>query len=282
LIHRDAKYADLFEETLYNALLGSIDLAGENFYYQNPLEQRRSRYDWHVCPCCVGNIPRTLLMLPTWMYARDDENLYVNLFIGGSAQIEEVADTQVELIQATDYPWSGNVSITVNPKSARKFGMRIRSPRRSVSDLYACSPESDGIASISVNGHTITPKIEKGYAVIHRQWKAGDRIDLTLPMKAQRVKGIDKIEATRGRVALRRGPLIYAIEEVDQDNDAVLSPTAELKAEWRPDLLHGTTVLTSVWNDQSPLLAIPYYLRNNRDPSSLSRVWIRDEGLLPF
>ncbi|MBN2473795.1 MAG: glycoside hydrolase family 127 protein [Pirellulales bacterium] len=276
LIHHDAKYADLYEETLYNALLGSIDLAGEKFYYQNPLDERRPRYEWHGCPCCVGNIPLTLLMLPTWTYARDDQNVYINLFIGGSTQVGDVAGTQVGLTQRTDYPWGGDVSITVNPESARTFGVRIRSPRHSVSDLYTCSPESDGIASISVNGQTITPPIEKGYVVVHRKWKAGDRIDLTLPMKAQRVKGVDKIEATRDRVALRRGPLIYAVEEVDQDPDAVLSSTAELKAEWRADLLHGTVVLTSVWSDQSALMAIPYYLRNNRKPSSLSRVWIRD------
>jgi DUF1680 family protein len=284
LIHHDAKYADLYEETLYNALLGSIDLAGNSFYYQNPLDERRSRYDWHGCPCCVGNIPRTLLMLPTWMYARDAQNLYVNLFVGGSVQVGDVADTQVELVQKTDYPWSGKVSITVNPKSAQTFGMRIRSPKHSVSDLYACMPESDGITTVYVNGQTVTPPIENGYVVIQRQWKAGDRIDLTLPMKVQRLKGIDKIEATRGEVALRYGPLIYCVESVDQDIDKALPREASLKTEWRSDFLGGVQVLTGEWSDGSPFLAIPYYARQNRRAASeggrrgvRSLVWIDEE-----
>ncbi len=73
LAYHDAKYADLYEETMYNALLGSLDLEGKNFYYDNPLVESVARYPWHVCPCCVGNIPRTLLMVPTWTYVRGKE-----------------------------------------------------------------------------------------------------------------------------------------------------------------------------------------------------------------
>src|SRR5437588_9617999 len=126
--YHDAKYADLYEETMYNALLGSTDLEGKNFYYDNPLADYRDRYGWHVCPCCVGNIPRTLLMIPTWTYLKSDEGIYVNLFIGSTINVEwhsasslsgqtgkmpfPHAGTDVQMIQKTDYPWSGNVSIT--------------------------------------------------------------------------------------------------------------------------------------------------------------------------
>ncbi|MHC4628708.1 MAG: glycoside hydrolase family 127 protein, partial [Planctomycetota bacterium] len=126
MTYHDAKYADLYEDTLYNALLGSIDLEGRNFYYQNPLDSRRRRYDWHGCPCCVGNIPRTLLMLPTWTYVKSDDGIYVNLFIGGTVAVEGVAGTNVEMVQATDYPWSGDVSITVNPQVQKRFSVRVR------------------------------------------------------------------------------------------------------------------------------------------------------------
>jgi len=187
LTYHDARFADLYEETLYNALLGSIDLEGRNFYYQNPLDSRRPRYDWHVCPCCVGNIPRTLLMMPTWTYARSDDTIYVNLFIGSTITVEDVAGTDVEMVQATDYPWTGDVSVTVNPETKKTFSVRIRVPNRSVSELYTGTPDSDGIASISVNGSAINPHVEKGYAVITRKWRAGDKIDLKLPMKVQRV-----------------------------------------------------------------------------------------------
>jgi DUF1680 family protein len=278
LTYHDAKFADLYEETLYNALLGSIDLEGKNFYYQNPLDERGPRYDWHVCPCCVGNIPRTLLMLPTWIYAKSADGIYINLFIGGTVTIEGVAGINVEMVQKTDYPWSSEVSITVNPQQAKKFGIMIRVPNRSVSELYAATPQSDGITSISVNGSAITPPVDKGYAVINRLWSPGDKIELKLPMKIQKIKGIDKIEAAKGRVALRYGPLIYCAESIDQDLNNVLRAegvppsdhgqdardTATLTTEWKGDFLDGVMVIKGTWADGSALTAIPYYARSNR------------------
>jgi len=200
LTYHDAQFADLYEETLYNALLGSIDLEGKNFYYQNPLDSRRRRYDWHGCPCCVGNIPRTLLMLPTWTYVKSNDGIYVNLFIGSTMTVPGVMGTDVEMVQVTDYPWSGDVAITVNPKQTRTFSVAVRMPDRDVSELYTARPDCDGITSISVNGSAVGPVTERGYAVITRRWEAGDRIDLKLPMKVQRVKGSKKIAATRGQV----------------------------------------------------------------------------------
>lgn len=264
LTYHEAKYADLYEETLYNALLGSMDLEGKNFYYQNPLDSRRFRYDWHGCPCCVGNIPRTLLRLPTWLYAKGPESIYVNLFIGGTVTVEDVAGTDVEMAQATDYPWSGKVAITVNPAVTKRFSVKVRVPTRSVSELYTRTPESNGITSISVNGSAITPAVERGYAVITRTWNAGDKIEVTLPMKVQRVKGRDVIAATRGRVALQYGPLVYNAESVDQDLDNVLSPDSALTTEWRGDLLGGVIVIRGTWADGSALTAIPNYARCNR------------------
>ncbi|MFO8013638.1 MAG: glycoside hydrolase family 127 protein [Phycisphaerae bacterium] len=282
--YRDARYADLYEETLYNALLGSMDLEGKNFYYQNPLDARGFRYPWHGCPCCVGNIPRTLLRLPTWTYVKGDDGVYVNLFIGSTARVREVAGTDVEMVQATDYPWSGKVAVTVNPAKEATFSVRIRVPHRSVSDLYTASPACDGIASIALNGEAITPPIEDGYAVIPRKWKAGDTIGLVLPMKVERVRGIERIEATRGRVALRYGPLIYHVENVDQEMDKVLPPASALKTAWRGDLLGGVTVIRGTWADGSPLTAIPYYARCNREPPDgrdggrpRAAVWLREE-----
>jgi DUF1680 family protein len=286
--YHDARYADLYEETLFNALLGSVDLEGKNFYYQNPLESRRFRYDWHGCPCCVGNIPRTLLMLPTWMYAQGADSIYVNLFIGSTVTVRGVAGTDVTMVQATDYPWSGRVAITVNPAEERAFSVRVRAPNRSVSDLYTAAPPSDGIASIAVNGSAVATPLEKGYAVITRTWKAGDRIELVLPMTVQRVRGIEKIDATRGQVALRYGPLIYNVENVDQEMDKVLPPESELETVWRGDLLGGVKVIRGAWADGSPLTAVPYYARCNREPPApeggeggrrgpRASVWLREE-----
>lgn len=263
-LYRDAKYADLLEETMYNALFGSLDLGGRHYYYDNPLDTNIPRYAWHNVPCCVGNIPRTLLMLPTWMYARDGDGLYVNLFVGSTATVEDVAGTDVEVVQETEYPWDGAVAITLNPAARRRFSVRIRVPNRTVSDLYEATPDANGIESIAVNGETVDPEIERGYAVLTRTWSPGDRIELMLPLRVQRIRADERIEANRGRVALRRGPLVYNIEEEDQDIHKALPPRAPLTEEWREDFLGGVTVIRGQFADGSPMLAIPNFARANR------------------
>ena len=265
LAYHDAKYADLYEETMYNALLGSTDLEGKNFYYDNPLIENKPRYEWHVCPCCVGNIPRTLLMIPTWTYVKGADGLYVNLFIGSTIKVEKVAGTDVEMVQKTDYPWSGNISITVNPKELKKFTVYVRVPNRTTSALYTPAPQVNGLKSLTVNGKSVTPKIENGYAVITREWNAGDKIDLVLPMEVQRVKADEHIAADRGAVALRYGPLVYNVEQADQPDISKPIGSAPLTTEWRSDLLDGVMTIKGKWADGSPLLAIPDYARKNRD-----------------
>jgi DUF1680 family protein len=275
LTYHDARYADRGEETLYNAVLGSLDLDGRNFTYTNQLESRGARYGWHVCPCCVGNIARTLLRLPTWMYAKGPDSLYVNLFAGSTVTVGDVAGVNVEVVQATDYPWNGKVAITVNPSAEREFTVNVRVPSRKTSNLYDVTPECEGLTSLSVNGKAVEPKVVNGYAALTRSWKAGDRIDLVLPLEVQRVKASDKVVADRGRVALRYGPLVYNIESVDQDVDQVLSPTSPLSAKWEPDLLGGVVAIHGTFANGAALTAIPNYARNNRGGRSL--VWIRDQ-----
>ena len=274
LAYHDAKFADLYEETIYNALLGSTDLAGAHFYYDNPLVENKPRYAWHACPCCVGNIPRTLLMIPTWTYTKSDAGVFVNLFIGSSVNVERVAGTDVELVQQTDYPWSGKISITVNPKQAKKFTVFVRVPDRTTSELYTPEPKVSGLKSLAVNGEKISPQIESGYAVITREWKAGDQIELELPMEIQVVKADEHIKADFGRIALRYGPLIYTIETADQPRLDLSPDVKTLATEWRGDLLGGVMVIKGKWNDGSPLLAIPNYARQNR--GGKSAVWLKE------
>jgi DUF1680 family protein len=269
LAYHDAKYADLYEQTMYNALLGGTDLQGKNFYYTNPLSENSLRTPWHTCPCCVGNISRTLLMMPTWVYAKSADGVYVNLFVGSTITVENVGGSDIEMVQATEYPWNGKVSITVNPKVARSFSVRIRVPDRAVSSLYTSTPDANGVISIAVNGSAIKPVIDKGYAAITRAWKAGDKIDVVLPMKVQRVRASDKIAADRDKVALRYGPLMYNVEKVDQDITKALSPDSPLTAEWKADLLGGVMVIKGTFADGGPMLAIPNYARTNRDVAAL-------------
>jgi uncharacterized protein len=270
---QEARYADLYEETVYNAILGDVDLEGQNFTYTNPLDSSGRRYKWHGCPCCIGNIPRTLLMLPTWTYTQGRDQVCVNLFVGSTVTLEHVAGTSVQLVQTTDYPWSGKVSLTVNPAAPKRFALRIRVPNRQTSELYTNTPAVRGLTSLALNGQPLKPVLEQGYAVLQRTWKAGDKIEWEVPLKVQRIKASDQIAATRGRVALRYGPLIYNIESVDQNVESVLSPAAPLSTEWQPNLLGGVTVIKGEFADGKPLLAIPNYARLNRGGRSL--VWIK-------
>jgi DUF1680 family protein len=267
LAYHDAQYADLYEQTVYNALVGSLALDGKNFYYDNPLDARVNRYPWHSVPCCVGNLPRTVLMLPTWMYSRSADSINVNLFAGSRVQIEGIAGTNVEMVQATEYPWDGKVAITVNPAARKSFTIRVRVPNRDVSSLYTSTPQVHGLTALSVNGQRVTPKIVDGYAEITRAWARGDRIQFEVPMAPQLIRGSEKIEAVRGKVALRLGPLVYNIEKADQDITKQIDPTAPLSVEFRKDLLGGVPVIKGKFADGSALLAVPNMVRMNRNPA---------------
>ena len=278
LAYHDAKYADLYEQTMYNALLGSLDLEGKNFYYDNPLSGGRARYPWHTCPCCVGNLARTLLMIPTWTYVKGNDGIYVNLFIGSTINVEKIAGTDIQMVQKTDYPWSGNISLTVNPKESKKFTVYLRIPNRTTSELYKPTPQVNGVKLLAVNGEIIHPTIVNGYAVITRTWKTGDKIAMVLPMEVQRIVADQRVAADRGLVALRYGPLIYNVERADQPDINQAIGSAPLTTEWRGDLLHGVMVIKGQWADGSPLLAIPNYARNNRNSEGVgSMVWIQNQ-----
>jgi uncharacterized protein len=264
LAYHDARYADLYEETMYNALLGSLNLDGTDFYYTNALSTAEPRYGWHSCPCCVGNIPRTLLMMPTWTYVRGDDGLYVNLFVGSTMNAGKVAGTEVEMVQKTDYPWSPKVAITVNPAVSREFTIYVRVPDRRTSELYTATPVVSGLRTISVNGVAIHPAIEHGYAVIRRSWKKGDRIDFELPMAVQRIVADAKVAADSGRVALRYGPLLYNVEMADNGSVDRRIGNGPLRLEWKDSLLGGVMTINGRWADGSPLVAIPNYARMNR------------------
>ena len=203
-------------------------------------------------------------MMPTWTYVRGDDGIYVNLFVGSTIRVGSVAGTQLEMIQKTGYPWKPGVSITVNPATASTFTVYVRVPNRRTSELYKAEPAVDGLQSISVNGEPVSPTIAHGYAVIRRQWKKGDRIDLELPMPIQRVTADPRIAADSGRVALRYGPLLYNVETADNGSIGGRIGDAPLKLVWADNLLGGVMTIRGQWADGTPLIAIPNYARMNR------------------
>jgi hypothetical protein len=269
-------FMDVQERVLYNNILGSVELSGVNFYYQNPLRSDKARYPWHGCPCCVGNIPRTLLAIKDLAFSRGTSGdvLAVNHYLAGAWAIPGVAGTSLKVEQETDYPWKGEVSLRIRPEAPATFTLMLRIPDRAGSALYAVEPDLKGRFTVAVNGQPEPAEAVDGYARIRRPWKDGDRVDLVLPMEVQRVRCDARAAANRGRVALQRGPLVYSLEDVDNGDTSalVLKPTAALRAAWKPDLLGG---VWAIEGNEPKLLAVPNYARLNRGGGS--RVWIVED-----
>lgn len=294
LMHGDASYIDVLERTLYNAALSGVSMDGDRFFYPNVLESisGHERSPWFACACCPSNVARFIPSVPGYVYAHRDRDVYVNLFVGGDATIQ-TADNTVTLTQQTEYPWDGKVTIHVEPQKSATFNVCVRIPgwarnEAVPSNLYRFQDSVKDEAVLRVNGRRISPPTEKGYARIERQWGSGDTIELRLPMPVRRVVAHEAVKATRGKVALQRGPLVYCLE--GHDNDAqvlslVISDKARFKARRRRDLLGGVTVLTGraraakrtldgdvVLTRERPFTAIPYYAWAHRGRSPMT-VW---------
>jgi DUF1680 family protein len=274
-LHADAHYRDVQERLLYNAVLGSVELTGINFYYQNPLESDKARYPWHSCPCCVGNIPRTIFGLKDAMYSTDKarREVFISHFADSEATLPEVAGAPLRIRQETDYPWQGRIVVTLHPANAAEFTVKLRIPDRTESELYRAVPDVAGEFTLSVNGEAQSVKAANGYASLTREWKDGDRIELELPMPVQRVYCDGRVQANRGKVALQRGPLVYSFEDKDHPQSVrslVLRPDVPLKTTRRDDLLGGVTVI-----EGPGLTAVPNHTRLNR--GGWSQVWLTED-----
>ena len=295
LLHPDARYADLMERILYNGFLDGVSLKGDRFFYQNPLMSygNYERFDWIDTPCCPPNVVRLIASLGKYIYAHNDDELYVNLFIGSSAHFT-MGGARVRVEQQTRYPWDGDVRISIEPDQPRDFTVYVRIPgwtgdQVMAGDLYRFFGTSHSSVTLKVNGRALNPAMANGYAQIRREWKAGDFIDLSLPMDVRRILADPRVKDDAGLVALERGPLVYAAEWPDNGGHAlnlVVPDNTPLRSEFRKDLLNGVEVITgkvpavvrskdgnaSVTQSAS-LVAIPYYAWANRGMGEMA-VWL--------
>lgn len=297
LLHGDGKYIDVMERTLYNGLLAGVSLDGTRFFYPNPLESdgRHQRSPWFGVACCPGNITRFLASVPGYVYAHQGSRIYVNLYAGGTAEIKLNDGRSVKVTQQTRYPWDGAVRLSVDPGNKGPLTLNFRIPGWArnepvPSDLYEFQTPATQPVSLKINGKQVPYKLNKGYAVIDRKWKAGDVVDLNLPMPVRHVRADSRVEDDLGKVCLERGPLVYCVEWPDVKNGQVLnlllSDSEPVSAEFRPDLLGGVEVLQShalslryadaqrkIAREQTQLLAIPYYAWANRGRGEMA-VWV--------
>jgi hypothetical protein len=301
LLHADAKYVDVMERTLYNGLISGVSLDGKTFFYQNPLEATGSagkdqRSPWFGVACCPGNITRFMASVPGYVYAERNDAIWVNLYAANNADIKLDNGHRVEMTQETRYPWDGAVKMTVSPDQASALTIHVRIPGWArnepvPSDLYRDTDRNTDPVVLKVNGKPVPVKLDKGYVDLARTWKKGDTIELNLPMPVRRVLANDHVAADRGRVAIERGPIVYAAEWVDNPNGKVrnllLPDNAKLTAEYRASLLNGVEVVTGkavalshdaqgkVVKHEQDLTMIPYYAWANRGRGQMA-VWLPD------
>ncbi len=260
-----ARYFQTIERGLYNLMLSSVALQGDSYFYCNPLisDGNDHHWAWHSCPCCPPMIHKTFGMIDKLVLAQNDEGILVNLFIGGSANIQfPWGVTQIHA--ETGLPWKGSYSLTVD-NANRPFKLMLRVP--GWSQAIRCS----------INGTAIEPEIENGYAVF--TVKQGDSVAFTDPMDVNRIEAHPYVSADRGRVALARGPLIYCVEGIDNhgETDFTLAADPDFKAEDRPDLLGGIVIIRGKKQDGEPFTAVPLYTWDNRMAGKMN-VWLDQEG----
>jgi uncharacterized protein len=292
----ESRFADLIERTLYNAILSGVSLAGDLYFYVNPLASNgdvellsrggNRRKEWHLVACCPPNVMRTFAALGHYFATRDGSGLQIHLY--GPARIAaDLAAGSVAVRMESTYPWDGKVRLTIEDPGAAPWTLSLRVPAW-------CKG-----ASATVDGRAVGTLGAGGYLRIERAWKRGGVVELDLPMPARLTEAHPRIESTRGCVAIERGPLVYCLETADNPDghvaDLEIDTAAPLESVWAPDRLGGVVLVkatgwavdTRPWANQlyrevgAPpaarrrvaLTAVPYYAWANREPGAM-RIWI--------
>jgi DUF1680 family protein len=273
---------DALERTLYNGYLSGVSLAGNTFFYQNPLvsDGRQQRSEYFDVACCPANLARLMEELPGLIYAQQGSRLYVNLFIGSDADVA-LNGARVHVTQRTDYPWDGRVTLALTPDAPLEATLALRVPdwalpgTGTANALYHYAQPLQERPSISVNGRTVALSLKDGYAEVTRRWQKGDTIMLTLPMPVRRVLADDRVKDDAGRSAIQRGPIVYALEGIDNGGslkDIRVPLDAPATHAFQAALLNGVETITFKSGDR-PVTAVPYYAWNNRGRGEME-VWV--------
>jgi len=288
----DARYGDLIERALYNGVNSGLSLSGNLYCYRNPLASSgdRLRNPWYDTTCCPPNIQRLFESLPGYFYSSSRDGVYVNLYQNSELDWHLDDGTPLKLTQSSNYPWAGDVRLTVRPAHDANFTVYLRWP------AWASS------ADVQINGQTVPlPAVHKGsFIPLSRTWHAGDTVSLTLPLQTVLMAANPRLTDDYGRVAVQRGPLVYALEQLDQNgvpiSDVFLKAGSTFAVEYRKDFLGGISALkvpglvAEKSMGEEPLYQpfptggarlkrmvtltfVPYYTIGNREPTPME-VWV--------
>lgn len=279
LLTGEAKYSDLLEWQLYNAAAVGMGLAGDAYFYNNPLACRGgvTRQPWYAVPCCPSNLSRTWADLGKYIYSVDREGLAIHQWIGNRARLDLGAP--VEVAVASGLPWDGESVVRLTPARPAEFTVRLRIPSWTA-----------GRADILVNGEPIRPPSRPqlpdraaggfdprpaAWAAVRRRWAPGDEIRLAFELPIMLRRAGPGVRGHAGKAALTRGPLVYCLESPDNpglDLFAAQIDPASLRADLAPALLGGIWTLRGRTAAGQPVTAIPYALWGNRGASQMT-VW---------
>ena len=281
----ESRFADIMELCLYNGILSGISVDGKEYFYVNPLADggNHRRQKWFACACCPPNIARTIASIPGYMYSTSPEGIWVNLYASNTSEFD-VNGSKVVIEEKTDYPWNGLIEFKINGDS--KFTLFLRKP--------GWSKEF----SIVINGEKIQPTLENGYILINRRWQKGNLLKVDFQMKPELLESQPNIKDNVGRVAIRKGPIIYCVEGADNPWGDVwnleIPKDVRLSQEYR-DILGGVVIIRGKgyinepesWKElyltekeasslkkEVEFTAIPYYSWANRTPGPME-VWIK-------
>ena len=237
LLHGDSKYIDCLERTLYNGVISGMSMDGGRFFYPNPLssdgkyafnaDNNTTRQPWFGCACCPSNLCRFIPSVPGYLYGVKDNNIFVNLFAANVSTIK-VNGKDVILEETTEYPWNGDIKITVKKSNAKNANLLIRIPgwaRNQVvpSDLYQFADKETPSYSVTVNGKTVEADLSanKGYLPV-KNIRKGDVVRIHFDMPVRTVIANQKVADDKSKVAVERGPLVYCAEAADNNGEPVL------------------------------------------------------------
>lgn len=293
----NAEYMDVLERSLYNGALDGLSLSGDRFFYGNPLASRGQHYrrEWFGTACCPANIARLISSLGNYIYAKTDNAIYVNLFVGSNTTIP-LKMGNVDVKMETNYPWDGKVRLNIDPEKKLKFKVHFRIPgwtsnRPSKKDIYTDNWiwEDEKPLTFFLNGKPITYDFDNGYGIIDTVWKKGDVLEIEFPMRIKYMTAKPEVKSDSNRIALQRGPLVYCVEGADNEGKAwnIIVPentvfeTIDYKVQDEniKALTAEVPVVTvgddgiSLQTEKKKITAIPYYTWANRGKNEM-QVWL--------
>ena len=290
-----ARYLDVLERALYNGIPSGVSLSGDRFFYQNPLASgpdspyARERQAWFYCSCCPTNFARFWPQAAQLCWAVRPRE--VRLCVPAASELR--LESGLRIVVEGGYPYDGRIDIRfVGPS----VSSAASGPRKS--GAFALSlriPDWCGTFTLAVNGKRLAAKPKDGFVSVERAWKPGDEVALDLAMPVRVLRANDNVEADAGRIALQRGPLVYALESVD-NGPALHRLSIPAKQAFRlvaaKGLPRGTVAIAgtafettrpgdALYSAAAPrtrrrrFVAIPYALWQNRGPAEM-QVWTRE------